>query len=297
MALATEPGLERIVDERQVLGESPVWSVRDRALWWVDLRAPAVLCFTPSTRSLRQWPMPRMAGGVALERGGTLLVALADGLHRFDPASGQLDFVVAVAPPRPECRMNETRVDRRGRLWTSTMRDFGADDSGALFRVDGPTRVACLVDRVRVPNALAWSPDDRTMYFADTRDERLRAYAFDMETGTLGAMRVLIAPGAVPGRPDGAAVDAEGCVWSARFGGACVVRVTPEGRVDRIVQVPASQVTACTFGDDDFRTLYITTGRQRMTPAEEAAEPLAGAVFALRVPVGGLAEPESVLRD
>ena len=143
------------------------------------------------------------------------------------------------------------------------MRDYGATTTGAAYRVESDRSVTRILWPVTVPNGLVWSPDSRTLYFADTRDERLRAYAFDPASGELGA--ILCEAGVVPGRPDGAAIDADGCVWSARFGGGCVARITPRGDVDRIVPLPVTQVSSCTFGDDDLRTLYITTARQRWT--------------------------------
>jgi len=148
---------------------------------------------------------------------------------------------------------------------------------------------------LRVPNALCWSPDDGTMYFADTRDGRLRAYAWNRERGTIGAMRVLVDDGVLPGAPDGAIVDAEGCVWNARYGGGAVARLTPDGVVDRVVPLPVPNVTSCALGGADLCTLYVTTARQRMTAGELAAMPTAGAVFALRVPTPGLPEPRCTL--
>jgi sugar lactone lactonase YvrE len=133
------------------------------------------------------------------------------------------------------------------------------------------------------------------MYFADTPDGRLRAYAFDPDDGRPGAMRILVDAGVLPGRPDGAAVDAAGCIWSARYEGGAVARVTPEGAIDRVLAIPATRVTACTFGGPDLRTLYVTTARQKLSAAELAAQPLAGAVFALRVDTPGLPEPRFAL--
>jgi sugar lactone lactonase YvrE len=130
------------------------------------------------------------------------------------------------------------------------------------------------------------------MYFADTTDGRLRAYTFDRGAGDLGSMRVLVDDNVLPGAPDGATVDAEGCIWSARYRGGCVARITPDGRIDRIVALPVSQVTSCAFGDGDLRTLYCTTARQRLTDAELAQQPDAGALFAVRLDAGGLPEAE-----
>ena len=248
--------------------------------------------FEPSAGRHEQWPLPELAGGVVLASDGALLVALQSGVFRFDPRTGGTRALVAPEATASGNRHNDTKADRCGRLWTTTMRDFGAAVAGALYRIDPGLAVTRMLNGLRVPNALAWSPDDRLMYFADTSDGRLRAYAFTRDRGTLGSMRILVEDGVLPGRPDGAAVDADGCLWSARYGGGCVARVTPAGDVDRIVSLPVSQVTACAFGDADLRTLYVTTARQRLTQAQLAAEPAAGALFAVRVDTAGLPEPE-----
>ena len=285
----------RVCDGSQMLGESPVWSLREQALYWVDLRAPCLLRLDPVSRALSQWPMPALIGAVVPGARGDLFVALADGVHRFDPRTGATTALFAPEPASAGNRLNETKADRCGRLWTSTMRDFGAAVTGALYRVTSPGDVARMISRVCVPNGLAWSPDDRTMYFADTRDGAIRAYAFARATGMLGDMHVVVDPQRLPGRPDGATVDADGCLWSARYGGGCVARITPSGRVDRVIGLPVTNVTSCAFGDADLRTLYITTARQKLTEAQLAREPDAGALFAVRVDASGLPEPECTL--
>jgi sugar lactone lactonase YvrE len=169
--------------------------------------------------------------------------------------------------------------------------------TGSLYRIGRGLQIRRMLGEIRVPNALAWSPDTRVMYFADTADGRLRAYDFVRATGEVGRMRVLVEDGELPGRPDGATVDADGCIWSARYQGGCVARIAPNGVVDRIVALPVTQVTSCAFGDADLRTLYITTARQRLTDAQLRGEPLAGALFALRVDTPGLPEPECRIAD
>lgn len=287
--------VERVQDGWQTLGESPVWSVREQALYWVDLRAPALLRLDPVSRALSQWPMDALIGAVVPSTRGDLLVALATGIFRFDTVTGVAITLVAPEPATSANRMNETKADRGGRLWTSTMRDYGAAVTGALYRLTSADDVTRMIADVCIPNGIAWSPDDRTMYFSDTRDGRIRAYAFMPQTGELGDMRILIDADVLPGRPDGATIDADGCLWSARYGGACVARITPAGRVDRVIPLPVSNVTSCAFGDADLRTLYITTARQRLDAAQLAREPCAGALFAMHVPVGGLPEPECML--
>ena len=284
--------VERVHDAVHTLGESPVWSVREQALYFVDLRAPAVHRYDPAAGRMRSWAMPDLVGAVVLAPAGSLLVALASGVFRLDPARGTTHALVAPEPRALGNRMNESKSDRAGRLWTSTMRDYGAAESGALYRIDPGLGVVRWLTGLRVPNGLAWSPCDRTMYFADTGDGKVRAYDYDADAGAPGAMRVLLAEDAAPGRPDGGTVDVDGCYWSARYGGGCVVRVTPGGAIDRVVTLPVTQPTSCAFGDADLRTLYVTTARQRLDDGALRSQPDAGALFALRTDVGGLPEPE-----
>jgi len=277
------------------LGESAVWSRAEAALYWVDLRAPSLHRLDPSTGATATWPMPELIGGVVLRDGGGLLVALQSGIHAFDRATGACTLLVAPERPRPDHRLNETKADRAGALWTSTMRDFGLTATGSLYRIGDDLVPHRVLGDLRVPNALCWSPDDTTMYFADTRDGRLCAYAWNRDSGALGSMRVLVDVGVLPGAPDGATVDAEGCLWNARYGGGTVARITPDGVIDRVVRLPVPNATSCALGGPDLRTLYVTTARQRMTADELAAAPHAGALFALRVATPGLPEPACLL--
>jgi sugar lactone lactonase YvrE len=287
----SEERAEPVTAPVDILGESPLWSPGEGVLYWVDIRAPALRRYDPRSGESSEQRLPDLCGGVALRGNERLLLAMRVGVWSFDRASKALAELVVPEAEALGNRLNDTKCDRRGRLWTGSMRDFGAATTGSLYRVDPDLSCTRMLAGVTVPNALAWSPDDRTMYFADTPDGRLRAYAYDADDGRLGAMRVLVDAGVLPGRPDGATVDAEGCVWNARYNGGCVARITPDGRVDRVIRVPASRVTACAFGGADLRTLFITTARQKLTPAELAAQPHVGAVFAVRVDVGGLPEP------
>jgi len=273
------------------LGESPVWCRVAQALYWVDLRAPALHRLDVATGATTTWPMPGLIGAVVLRERGGVLVALQSGIHAFDPLTAACTPLVAPETAATGHRLNETKADRTGRLWTSTMRDFGLTATGSLYRIGDDLVPHRVIGDIRVPNALCWSPDDATMYFADTRDGRLRAYAWDRDSGAPGAMRVLVDDGVLPGAPDGAIVDADGCVWNARYAGGAVARITPGGAIDRVVRMPVPNVTSCALGGPDLRTLYVTTARQRMTTDELAAMPHAGAVFALRVATPGLPEP------
>ena len=266
-----------------ILGESPMWCVRTEALYWVDLRGPTLFALDGS-----KWSLPELVGGIVLADDGRLVLAMKSGLFFFDTRTATLTPHLACEAPELDNRMNEAKCDRAGRLWVGTMRDFGAARTGSLYRVTAGAASRVLRD-ITMPNGQCWSPDDRTFYFADTVEGRIRAY--DCKDGELGKLRTLAEVGALPGRPDGATVDVDGCVWSARYGGGGIARLDPSGRVDRFLRLPVSQVSSVMFGGRDLRTLFVTTSRQRMSDEALVREPLAGSLVAIDVGVGGLAEP------
>jgi sugar lactone lactonase YvrE len=291
------PRVERAVDGLDILGESAVWCSRDAVLYWVDVRAPALHRFDPQTGDVTHWTLPDLCGAVVLSRQESLLLAMRSGVFSFDPRAKTLKHLVSPEPESLGNRLNDSKCDRRGRLWTGSMRDYGVARTGSLYCIAPDLTCTHMLSEITVPNALAWSPDDRTLYFADTADGRIRAYDFDVDEGRLGEMRVLVDSDVLPGKPDGATIDADGCLWNARYGGGCVVRITPQGQIDRLIDVPASRVTSCAFGGWDLRTLFITTARQMLTPDELAVQPLAGSLFAVPLDVCGLPESRFGVSD
>jgi L-arabinonolactonase len=275
---------------RNILGEGPIWDWRDSRLYWVDIRAPALLSLDPASGRTERWPMPAAIGCAVPRESGGWIVALRDGIHGFDPATGVLTRLATPEPERPENRLNDGKCDRLGRFWVGSMREGSREPAGALYRLDPDLRCHRILAAINVPNSIAWSTDDRTFYFADTRADSIQAFAYDLSAGGLGAGHIFAGPGAAPGRPDGATVDAEGCLWSARWGGSVVARFAPDGRLDRIVPLPVSQVTACAFGGPGLATLFVTSASIHLSSAELAEQPLAGGLFAIDVGVRGIAE-------
>ncbi len=272
------------------LGESPVWCERTGRLWFVDIRAPALLSLDPATGELQRFPMPGLAGMVALAADG-LVVGVGCSIHPFDPATGRLgDPLATLDADRPGNRINDTKAGPDGALWCGTMQDGGGAASGRLHHV-APTGAAReLFDGIRCPNSIAFSPDGRTVYFTDTRKgEILQA---SVPTGDEALELRPFAPADIaPGGPDGSTIDAEGCLWNARYGGSALIRLDPEGRLVSTLRLPVSQPTACAFGGPDRRTLYVTSARQRLSPAALEGEPMAGDLLAFDVGVAGLPEP------
>ena len=273
-----------VLDCRDKLGEGVIWDAEARCLWWVDVPRPArIQRLNPGTGDHQDWPVPEMVMSLSPRRDGTLLVASHHGLNVFDPRDGSLRRVAAPEADKPANRSNDGGTDARGRFWFGTMGNNIAPAGGSvgsLYRV-GPDMVPVRMDGpVGIANSTCWSPDGRTMYFADTMLGTIYAYDFDAEIGAIWNRRVFTTEG--PGYPDGSCVDAEGFLWNARWEGACVLRFAPDGSLDRAFPIPASRVTCCCFGGDDLRTLYVTTSRLHLTPDELARHPQAGGLFALR---------------
>jgi sugar lactone lactonase YvrE len=280
-----------VVAANDILGETPLWCTASQSLWWLDIDGTAVQRFTPATERHDTFKFSaQYVGSLALRADGSLLVALDRALHLFDPQSGALTRFAQVEPDTLDNRLNDGRCDARGRLWVGTMDNQLTRPNGAFYRVDPDGSVTRQFGDVIVSNTVAIAPDQRTLYFSDTR--RFVTWAFDLDVadGALTNRRVFVDHSATRERPDGACVDAEGCVWNAIFAGGKVIRFTPRGDVDRVVAIPTTNPTCLCFGGPDLKTLFVTTARKFLTPERLQAEPLAGAVLAFETDVPGLPE-------
>ncbi len=282
------------VQSADILGEVPLWCARSQRLWWVDVRRPALQSYHPASgRHTAQRLHPALVtGAIALREQGGFLLAAATGLHVFDPDSGQAPVCIADPVRGAEgMRLNDGKCDRRGRFWVGSMHDTRREPLGTLYRLDPDGRCTAMLDGFVLPNAICFSPDDRTMYFADTHHQMVWAFDYDIAAGSIANRRVFKDWTHQQGRPDGATVDAEGYVWNCMVATGQLVRLAPDGRVDRVIQLPVTHPTCPAFGGEDLRTLFITSHSQRFTPQQQAAEPLAGALLSLDVGVRGLPEP------
>jgi sugar lactone lactonase YvrE len=280
--------VELVAESGDQLGECPLWDEREGALYWVDSRAPALKRLAADTGQTSVLPLPETIGSIAFRARGGMLAATRSGIHFLDPASGALERVAAPESHLPDNRFNDGRCDRQGRFWAGTMCDVRRDPAGTLYRLDPDLACTPLRNAIIIPNSLAWSPDGHRMYFADTNRHTIWAWDYDPATGAATRERVFADTGA--GRPDGSCVDADGCLWNAEYGAGRLVRYTPGGAVDRIVELPVANPTCCCFGGAGLDEIYVTSARQRLTPAELAQQPLAGSVLALRPGVRGLPE-------
>ncbi|HEX3650856.1 MAG TPA: SMP-30/gluconolactonase/LRE family protein [Pseudonocardiaceae bacterium] len=270
------------------LGEGPTWDVADGSLIWVDIVGASVHRFRPSSGTDEVTPVPQHVGAAKPRVGGGLVLNLRDGVGLLDPG-GELRWLVYWA--REGRRGNDAAIDPAGRLWAGTMRYDQATDGGFLARIEPNGRAAVVLPAVSVSNGIGWSPDHSRMYYIDTPTRRVDVFDFSLDDGAVTGRRLFVDFGSSAGSPDGLCVDADGCVWVAANGGGQVRRFTPEGTPDTVVDVPASQVTACTFGGSDLTDLYVTTGREHFTADQAAAEPLAGCLFVARGIATGLPTP------
>lgn len=277
---------------RSTLGEGPVWSPAERALYWVDIVGRTVHRVDDATRQVRTWSVPAEIGSMALRRGGGAVVALRSGFHLLDLGTGAVTAICDPEPDRPANRFNDGKCDRQGRFWAGTMDDAEQEASGSLYRLDVDGRCERVFGDIICSNGLGWSPDGRTMYHTDSWRFRIDAFDFDPANGSAHNRRAFVEDD--PGRaaPDGLTVDAEGYVWGAKWGGWRVVRYAPDGSIDRVVDLPVPRPTSATFGGPDLDRLYITSARRGLSQSELAQAPLSGAVFVLEPGVRGLPEPE-----
>jgi sugar lactone lactonase YvrE len=277
-----------VLDARAELGECPVWSAEEQALYWVDIRAPALHRLDPATGARRTWAMPSRIGSFGLRESGGAVVALEDGFSLLDLETGELTFVAG--PERvPGTRFNDGKVSPDGRFFAGTMDEASLSRPiAALYRLDPDLTLHRVIGDLIVSNGLAWTADGRTMFHSDSKGQVIWAYEYDPATGGVSGRRVVARPTEEVGRPDGAATDVAGYYWSAGISAGVLNRWSPDGRLDRTVPLPCSNPTAPCFGGPDMRTIFVTSLRHDLPADVLAAKPLSGGIFAVRVDVPGV---------
>jgi sugar lactone lactonase YvrE len=273
--------IEILEPRRDLLGECPLWDVRSQSLYWIDGRAQQVHRHTPATGASVQWHAPQHIGSIALCESGRLLLALEDDFWLLDPGSGSLTPMGAgVTHAAERMRLNDGRTDRAGRFVVGSMTLGRAEPSGALYRLACDGTVATLDTGIMLANATCFSPDGRWLYFADSHTHQVRRYPYDPATGAAGPSEVLIDTRALGSAPDGATVDAQGHLWVALVQAGQLARFTPEGRLDRTIQLPVTHVTCPCFGGPELDVIYVTS-ISNSGNLLRSDHPDAGAVFAI----------------
>ena len=266
---------------RCILGEGPVWDHNRQSLWWLDIKGKEL--FRKSTEE-DSWILPRMVSALAHTDGQELLLAAEDGLYAFDPMQNSHKLLCEVETELPDNRCNDGKTDRNGRFWFGTMDNLERDITGGLYCFNG-NEIRKVLSDIQISNTLCWAPDNKTMYFADSAQQLIWAFDYDARNGTLSNRRVFVSLQGTSFYPDGSAIDADGCLWNAQWDGSRVVRYTPQGKEDFILELPTSRPTSCMFGGSDLQSLFITTASIGLAPDEEKE---AGKTFCFQTKTSGL---------
>jgi L-arabinonolactonase len=274
---------------RCIHGEGPIWAEQERKLYWADIESRAVWFFDPQTGQAASWAMPEKVCSLAFREKGGLLIAFESGLSFYDPATGSQERIVDVESELPSTRLNDGRCDRQGRFVVGGY-DSSAKGLSAAYRLDTDFSLHRLFGGLSSANSTCFSPDGRTMYYADTPQAVIWAFDYDPDTGVPSHRRVFCDFRDQPGLPDGSVIDAEGCLWNAQWNGSRIARYRPDGSLDRVVEMPCRDVTSLSFGGRELDDLYLTTSRLTLTEEQASLQPLAGALLAVHPGVKGLPE-------
>lgn len=269
-----------ILDARAGLGEGAVWDSEREMLYWVDINAGVVHTFDPATGEDRAISVGEPVGAVVPRRSGGLMLAVRRGFASLSPESGGLRLVCDPDGHNPELRFNDGKCDPAGRFWAGTITGRDKPGRAGLFCLFPDLHAEQKLADVTNSNGICWRSDGRMMYYIDTPLQRVDAFDFDPETGSISNRRPVVTVPDDMGHPDGMTIDAEEKLWVAMWGGGAVHRWDPDtGEHLGSVDVPASQVTSCAFGGRNLDELYITTARAGLARKELRTQPRAGGLF------------------
>lgn len=296
--------IECVVAESNELGEGPLWDDQAGVLYWVDgvgrrVGRPSIWRLDPRTGQTRHWSLDHDVGAMALRQDGNAVLALDDGFYFFDFTTSKLELIQKIDADEPRSRLNDGKCDRRGRFLAGGMDDKEEHGLCSLWRLDPDLSVTRLESGIICSNGPCWSPDDETFYFADTFQQIMWAYDYDLATGTLANRRDFASTKNDPGFFDGSTVDAEGFIWNALVIGGDLIRYAPDGEVERRIGMPVKNITSLIFGGPKLDEIYVTSMarvRHPATHAHFAQQQLpqfgAGSLFRIRgLGIQGLPEP------
>ncbi len=272
--------IEILIDVKPLLGEGPIWDVESERLYFIDSLGRRVFRCTTAGAEVRSWIVPQVIGSMALRRRGGALVALQTGFHTLDFETGETNLLVNPEPDHPTNRLNDGKVDPAGRFVCGSMDTREAEPTGNLWRLDADHSVTLLDTGIICSNGPSWSPDGRTLYFADSFSGAISAYEYDESTGSVeNKRRFIVVDGARGGAPDGATVDDEGYLWSAMVFDGRIFRYSPDGRVDRVIEMPVVKITSLAFGGANLDEMFVTSMAEPPLPKYPGDGPMRGSVF------------------
>jgi len=283
--------IKAIVDCKTILGEGPLWDVTEQKLYWIDSYGQRIYRADEHGDGVVSWDVPQKIGAMALRTSGGAVLSLADGFHTFDFHSGKTAVIKIIEHGSASVRMNDGKVDRRGRFVAGSMDVTETQALGAIYRLDTDKKITRIDTGITVSNGPCWSPDQRTFYFADSRSRAIWAYDYDLDTGAATNRRKFCAFDPEDGFPDGATVDAEGCVWSAGVYKGKIHRFDPAGKRMQTIDMPVICVTSVMFGGANLDRLYVTSMLRAPVPGVIETGSLAGSLFMIEgLGVKGLPE-------
>ncbi|MFK7862080.1 MAG: SMP-30/gluconolactonase/LRE family protein [Granulosicoccus sp.] len=269
-------------------GEGIFWNSDDGCLWWTDIEGRCIWSHDPESGENVKYPTPDRVCSFAPRRDGGFIVAFADRISLFNLNTGNEQIIHHFEPNNPDTRLNDGRTDRQGRFIVGGMNEGSGAANSSMLRVDHDLSVSMLFDGVSCANSTCFSPDGKTLFFADTPDRQIVAYDYDTINGNVSNRRLHCHFIQEPGLPDGSCVDAQGGVWNAEWEGRRVVRIAPDGTIDQVIDVPVWKPTCCAFGGANLETLFITTSRLFSSEQVLAAEPDSGGLYAVKPGVRGI---------
>ena len=281
--------VERVLSLRNQLGEGALWSASEQTLYWVDIRDNCFYRYQPATGQYERIEVGIPIGVMAFRKGGGLIMATKRGFATWSPETGELQYIAEPEADKPHMRFNDGAVDRSGRFFAGTMAegDHVTGTEGSLYRLDPDGSLHVVETGVGCPNGIGWSLDNTTMYFTDTTRSCIYAYDYDAATGDISHRRVFIKVPREAGFPDGFAMDNEGYIWSACWDGARIIRIDPDGKIERTIPVPALRPTSCVFAGPQMNELYITSSAATLTSEQLSRYPYSGDLMRLQTEFTG----------
>lgn len=287
----SRPEVSAIRDFTATLGEGPLWRADEQALYWLDTMQRKIIRAPVPFTATEVRDLPYRPSCLATSSDGRLLIAYKKGLGLFDFSSGTATSLAIDGFELDLVSLNDGACDQAGRLWIGTRHSYATDPIGALYCIEPDLSVRRVAEHFVVSNGIAFSPDGRTMYHADSRPGRIDACEFDVATGTLSQRRVFLDYAGTERRPDGCTTDADGFLWVAEIDGWRVARYAPDGTLDRTIMLPVSKPSSVSFGGADLSTLFVTSIRHGLSEAELAEQPLAGQLIIIDTDLHGVPEP------